>query len=278
MIPPDILADIARISDDQLSGATALLRRGVDLLKKAAGERARLLDVAESLCRAQPSMAGFRTAAAVVTASADPERSLDELSERVRRAPAAIARFAVPLIRLRAPEAGRLTIVTCSRSEAVERTLEALANREPVRVCCAESRPGCEGTALAEALASKGLEVDLYSDAAIGRALSAADALVVGADAVSETAFINKVGTAGLCSLAHLLGVTVHVLAGSEKILPHNIFQLLTLRAGPVAEVPGRPYSIQNPLFERTPSGWVSQFVTDRGALLPEDVQRGSMW
>jgi translation initiation factor 2B subunit (eIF-2B alpha/beta/delta family) len=278
MIPADLLADIARLSDDQVSGATALLRRGVDLMKKAAGDRSQLLEVAESLCRAQPSMAGFRTAAALVAASPDPERALDQLSERVRRGPAAIARFAVPLIRLRAAAADRLTIVTCSRSEAVERTLEALAGREPVRVCCAESRPGCEGVALAGALASKGLEVHVYSDAAIGRALPTADALVVGADAISEAAFINKVGTAGLCSLAHLLGIPVHVLAGSEKILPHNIFQMLTLRTAPIAEVPGRPYFVQNPLFERTPTGWVSHIVTDRGSLLPEDIQRIRMW
>ncbi|MGH9373746.1 MAG: hypothetical protein ACRD15_19670 [Vicinamibacterales bacterium] len=280
MVPPDIRAGIACIAEDALSGATALVQQAVDLLRAAAaaGDRQLLREVAAALCRAQPSMAGFRTAAALATSSADPAQSLAELSGRIRRGPAAIAHLAAPLIQLRPYTTRKLTVVTCSRSESVERTLERVAGREPVLVCCAESRPAREGAALAHALAEQDIEVELYSDAGISGALAVADALVVGADAVSGTAFINKVGTAGLCALARTLGISVYVLAGSEKILPDAIFQTLPLRSGPPDEPGEERYRVRNPLFERTPAELVTLIVTDRASISPEDVEEASLW
>jgi translation initiation factor 2B subunit (eIF-2B alpha/beta/delta family) len=277
MIPPAIRADISDIAEDRVSGATALVLRAIRVLKAAARERALLQEVADALCQAQPSMAGFRTAAALANAAPDAGMVLDTLSTRVRRAPAAIARLAAPVVALRAPTSNRLTIVTCSRSESVERTLEALNGLEPVLVRCSESWPGREGAALAEALATKGLQVELYSDAGIGCALAGAHALVVGADALAGTAFINKVGTAALCALARALGISVYVLAGSEKILPERVFQTLPLR-DVTDELDDSPYVRRTPLFERIPAGLVSHVVTDRAVTVIDDIHVWSLW
>ncbi len=268
-IPPAIEQRLQAIATDRLSGATALVLAGVDVLHAVGADEALRRAVAERLVEAQPLMAGFRTAAHAATRSSDPTQELEVLARRIRRAPEAIARIAVPLVRLRRARDRPLTVVTCSRSQVVERTLIALAQAEPLHVCCAESRPGREGAALAEMLASRGIRVDLLEDAAIGAAVPAADALIVGADAVSSDGFINKVGTGALAALARAHGVASFVLTGGERVVTPEVFRTLPL-PDPVGTVmpPERLHVVQDLLFERIPGILVDQLITEKGAHL----------
>jgi translation initiation factor 2B subunit (eIF-2B alpha/beta/delta family) len=250
--------------------------RGIDVLLAVRADRPLLVQAARALCRAQPAMAGFRTAAAM--ALAKPE-GLEALAQRVRRAPAAVARVSVPALALR-PDRGRpLTLVTCSRSAAVERTILLAAATERVLVRCAESRPGREGADLAEALAAAGLAVELYTDAGIGSAVADADAAIVGADALSGRAFINKVGTGAVCACARAAGVHVLVLAGREKILPDAAFaQLQTASVPAPGAAVAAGVTMCNPSFERVSLDLVSLIGTDAGVMPPEEVPVASMW
>jgi translation initiation factor eIF-2B subunit delta len=258
---------VRRISLDRISGATALVSQGIAVLQALGNDRELLLNTARALVDAQPSMAGFRKIAALIDVSRDPQRDLERLASRIRRAPESIGRIAAPLISLRR-SSGPLRVVTCSRSEAVERTVLELAKTEELLVCCAESRPGREGMALAANLAASAIQVAIYSDAAIGSAVAGADAVILGADAVSSDGFINKVGSAGLVAIGRMRGVQVYVLAGSEKVVPPSIFQALPLREGPADELDiSQPLSARNPYFERIPAGPEDIVVTDGGAL-----------
>ena len=234
-------------------------------------------EAARGLCAAQPSMAGFRTAAALALASDESAGSLEALAERIRRAPDAIARAIVPVLRLRSPGRTSVRIVTCSRSALVEHALKALAAVERTHVCCAESQPGLEGVGLAESLAAAGAEVEVYSDAAIGMAVADADAVVVGADAVTGHSFINKVGTSGIAALGRAYGCAVVVLAGREKIVPPEVFAALHDAAGKRPAKDG-PVSVRHPLFERIPTALVGQFATDAGIVGPDQVETAGMW
>jgi len=278
-IPQEFREAVSAIGADRQSGATTLVLRGLEVLRRAAGERRNLRRVAVGLCRAQPSMAGFRTAAALALSANDPLRTLDELAARIERAPSAIARIAAPLIRLRT-STGTLRVVTCSRSALVERTLLELARTEPLDVACAESRPAREGVRLAEELTRQGLQVQLYSDAAVGGAVRGADALVVGADAVTSNWFINKVGTAGLAALATLYRVPVFVLAGREKILPDRVFRSLPLSGGPAVELEeSQAYRVMNPYFERIESFSGDHVLITEAAAVPfHEVDAASLW
>jgi translation initiation factor 2B subunit (eIF-2B alpha/beta/delta family) len=277
-IPEEFREAVAAIGADRESGATTLVLRGVELLRRAAEERRSLRRVAVSLCRAQPSMAGFRTAAKLALSAEDPVRALDELFRRIERAPSSIARMAAPLIRLRV-STRTLRVVTCSRSAVVERTLLEIARTEALEVICAESRPGREGVRLAEELARQGLIVELYSDAAVGGTVRGADALIVGADAVTATGFINKVGTAGLAALAAVHRIPVFVLAGREKILPDRVFRRLALNGGPAAELEeSSAYRTLNPYFERIEAIAGDQLITETGALAFPDTDAASLW
>lgn len=259
--------EVSAIGLDTHSGATALLCRGIALLRRVASDPRALERTAQELCRAQPAMAGFRTAAAVVRSSSEPVQALERLEHQVRRAPEAIARHAVSLLELRRGT-GTLRLVTCSASQAVETTILALSARLAIVVRCAEGRPQMEGRALATRLVEQKLATELYTDAGIGSALRGAEAVLVGADAVGPDSFINKVGTAGLAILAAAEGVPVYVLAGREKLLNEADFASLDLRAGNDAEVwETRPAGLvlRNPYFESTPLSCISALVTDGG-------------
>ncbi|MGH9309073.1 MAG: hypothetical protein ACRD1U_06855 [Vicinamibacterales bacterium] len=275
-IPSGIEHGIHAIAADRLSGATSLVLSGVKLLRTVAGEAALLREVANRLVAAQPLMAGFRTAAAIATTSVEPARELEALAQRISRAPDTIARIAVPLIQLRRDQGRPLAIVTCSRSQVVERTLLALAQADLLHVRCAESRPGREGAALAEALARRGIHVDLFDDAAIGAAIPTSDALVVGADAVSSDGFINKVGTAGLAALARVHGVASFVMTGAERVVTAEVFRALPLAAPPLtpahADKAQLPRVVREVLFERIPAALVDQLITETGLQLFDDI------
>lgn len=267
---------IARVAADRMSGATALVLEAVAVLREAV----RGMDVehaAAALIRAQPAMAGIRTAAALALGP-EPDDALARLDLRLRQAAAATTRLAVPFLQLRRAPARELTIVTCSRSSLVEAILLQLGQRERTRVCCAESRPGLEGERLASALAAAGLRIDLYSDAAIGTALPRADAVLVGADALSSRALANKAGTAALAALARVYGTTVIVVAGREKILPQAVFDRLSLGGGRKEEGQTDGVVRREVLFEEVPAGLVDHVVLDRAIVTPDEVDSGSMW
>jgi hypothetical protein len=277
-LPPEIRDEILRIGADRSSGATTLVLAGIDVLRWVAGDPARLPEAARMLCALQPSMAGFRTAAALALTASYPSADLDVLAERLRRGASAIARFAAPLIALRRSSNASLTVVTCSRSALVELTLRELARREALIVRCAESLPGAEGRRLAEALAGRGIAVELYGDAGIGTAVADSDAVVVGADAVTGSAFVNKAGTAALSALARALGRPVVILAGREKLLPESIFALLSLGEGLPGSTSENGISARNPLFERVPLAWADQLVTEAGVVGTAEALKMSLW
>jgi methylthioribose-1-phosphate isomerase len=264
----DIEGAIAAIRDDKRSGSSALLARGVDLLERMVSDRAALEAAATALCRAQPAMAGFRTLAARVRKAHDAAAAIEEFSQQIARAPAAIARNTVSMLMLR-DRRGPLRLVTCSASQTVEIAIRAAAGRSEVVVCCAEGRPQMEGRDLARRLAVAG-QVEVFTDAAIGLALDPAEALIVGADAVGPDSFINKVGTAALCALAQWKRVPVYVLAGREKLLDADELGRLEPGGGEPAEVwPDAPAGalVRNPYFESVPLALVSAVVTDAAVI-----------
>jgi translation initiation factor 2B subunit (eIF-2B alpha/beta/delta family) len=273
----ELRSRIAVIQGDVSSSATVILTHALAMLRDVAQhQRDELIDFADGLRLAQPSMAGLWTVAERVRRAEDPLLEIDALGHEIARAPARISRQATPLILLRRPgTAAPVRLVTCSRSAAVEQTIVDVSTRVSVVVCCAESRPALEGRALASRLADAGLTVEVYTDAGISAAVPDADAVLVGADALGPEQFVNKVGTAALCAHASGSGVPVYVLAGREKVLPAAVFDALPLRSGATEEVwPDSPpgLHLENPYFERISWRLASMLVTDRGAFPADQV------
>ena len=253
---------------DRESGASEILEEVVAIFRLAIASNAPLLRVARDVCRAQPAMASVWNAAIEVLAPGEPQQRLDLFARRVARAPAALARFGRELF---LEETGRpLRVVTISFSRSVIALLEVVAANREVHISCSESRPALEGRRLASRLASQGIAVTTYLDAAIGQALDAADAVIVGADAVAAEWFLNKSGTRMLAAAAAQLAVPLYVVATRDKFVGHRIASRLELRSGTFAEVWAEPpagVSIRNPYFEPTPNELVTTFITETGLL-----------
>ena len=205
--------------------------------------------------------------AAAAALSDDPDR-LNRFAERLRRAPAAIARFATSHF---AEDAARqMRVVTLSYSSSVLVALNAIRKIRPLAVSCSESRSALEGRRLATDLAAAGMPVTLFSDSAIAHALDDADAVMVGADAIAPSWFLNKSGTRMLAAAAAQRGVPVYVIAARDKFVPQQVADRLVIRSGDATEIWATPppgVDVRNPYFESTPLDLVTAVISDVGIL-----------
>jgi translation initiation factor 2B subunit (eIF-2B alpha/beta/delta family) len=267
LLPADIQAEIAAIAADRLSGASYLLERAIGVLRRALAGDAAVESVARAVHLAQPSMAGLLNAALeAMAASGHPER-FDRFAERVRRGATAIARWGLSAFEdMPAP----VRIVTVSASRSVLTIVLELSKRRPVHVTCAEAQPAREGRALAARLAAADIGVTLVSDPAIATALPEADAVLVGADAVTPAWFVNKVGTRMLAAAASHAGTPFYVAATREKFLGELASRRLSVGTGDPSEIwdtPPNGVEVRNPYFETTPLDLVTALITDSGVL-----------
>ena len=268
---------IETLAGDRISGASQLTREAVAILFAARAAHADMARIASDICNAQPTMAPIWNATAAAL-SEDPER-LTQFAERLRRAPAALARFVVAhfstaLDQPGAPTLhrteGTLRVVTLSYSSSVVVAIRAIHAGRPLQVACSESRPALEGRRLAADLAGAGIAVTMFSDAAIAEALDNAEALMVGADAVAGSWFLNKVGTRMLAAAAAQRGVPVYVIATRDKFVGRDLEHRLVNRGGSPNEIwndPPAGVDVRNPYFEATPLDLVTAIISDVGIL-----------
>ncbi len=272
---------IARLAADSESGASEILGRAIEILRDAIGGGAGVMGIARALVRAQPSMAPVWNAALAALASdRDPGR-FEAFAERVARAPHLLTRVALDVfgggpegsgsVDAGPPSRGRgLHIVTISFSGTVLAVLEAVHRVRTLQVSCSESRPALEGRTLAARLAAMGIPVTCTTDAALGQALTSADAVMVGADAVAAGWFLNKVGTRMLATTASAQGVPVYVVASRDKFASPAVAARLAVREGASAEVwidPPPGVTVRNAYFEETPLDVVTAIISDSGIL-----------
>ena len=260
--------EVTGIAHDYRSGASALLRRALAVLRRASATGPASLErLSPMVCRAQPSMGALWNAVCAALGADDPVKTLDRFERETDRAEQAVIQVAA---RLLMEGGGALRLATCSASRTVASVVQAVGAQRTVRVACAEGRPIYEGRGMAAGLAAAGLVVDAYTDAGLGAALHSSDMLLLGADAVTGDWVINKAGSAQLAALAAELSVPVYVVASRDKFVPPGVAALLQLRQGHAAEVWDQPphgVTVRNPYFERVPLTLVCAVLSDGGVL-----------
>ena len=254
------------IRGDNRSGASALLRQAADALALAAdnlpqagpGWRAELEGAARAVASVRPAIGALCRLAGAALAAAEGAATRDVASVEVRRAVRGFARrveHEAPAIAARAARLIRPgdVVVTISASSLVERALLAAASVG--HVVCLESRPACEGAALAGHLAAAGLDVTLVSDAAGPRMVARARLVLLGGDTLAPAGLVHKVGTFGLALAARHCGAEVHALVGREKWLPAPLLGALDDGGPPEELLAGRlaGLAVANPYFDLTP-------------------------
>jgi translation initiation factor 2B subunit (eIF-2B alpha/beta/delta family) len=265
----DLDSRIARVATDRTSGASELLVEVGGVLTEALRQRVDLAPLARDLVRGQPSMAPIWNLVGQALASVDNPSNFAHYSAQLARAPQTLARHAAGLL-LIGGGSDALRIVTISYSGTVLLALLGLVGNRLLRVSCADGQPALEGRRMTQRLAAEGVAVTHYADAALAQALDGADAVVVGADAVSPDWFLNKSGTRMLAAAAGHQGVPFYVCATRDKFVSRAIARRLSIRDESPAEVwPAPPpgVTVRNRYFEATPLDLVSAVISDIGVL-----------
>ncbi|RZH69607.1 NUDIX domain-containing protein [Natrinema altunense] len=283
---------VRSIAADDDHGAAFLSVRALEVLRDRAGvivadrsdseadpaaEWDELAALADRLLEVRPSMAVLRNRVNRTMANAD-----DRAREAGRAGAPAVLESALSNIDralsadadAAATASDRLdgTVATLSRSGTV---LEALETAEPSRVFVAESRPACEGVAVAERLAeTTASTVTIHTDAAAAHVLArdAIGRVVVGADTVRpDGSVVNKAGTRALAIAADYEGIPVSVVAATDKVSTREDVNLESGARSAVYDGDA-PIDVLNPTFDVTPADCIDEIVTERGALAPDDI------
>jgi len=171
-------------------------------------------------------------------------RAAQLVGQRIEEATAATVRAAVEALR------NFHAILTHSSSSTLLRAVESLS-RDDVSVIATESNPGREGIRVVQSLVGKGYRCALVRDKDAVSALTKADVLAVGADAILKNGdIVNKVGTCPLAEAAYTNGVPMLVVAESFKDAGVSV----TLEDAPGGK---------GPLFDVTPKKCITCRIGD---------------
>jgi ribose 1,5-bisphosphate isomerase len=166
-------------------------------------------------------------------------------------------------------------VATISTSESVRAVLAAaVRGGTECRVVASESRPSNEGVEFVTSLPAWGVPVTLVVDAALPGLLGRCQLALVGADSVSESEFVNKIGTYALALAARESAVPLYVAALTDKLIPEGVRGRpeRVWDPGEVLLDPPPGVTIENRYFERVPLSLVKGIITERGVLDPEEI------
>lgn len=158
-------------------------------------------------------------------------------------------------------------LMTISYSSVIECVLHK-ARDQVNTIYVLESRPGGEGVLFAKSLRDKGFNVKLVFDSTLHYYMSKIDMVIVGADSVGRDAcIINKVGTSLLALYAHEYGIEFYPIFESYKIHPEkSCYEIELVEREFEVEGYGK---IKSVVFDRTPSRYISGFITEHGLITP---------
>ncbi len=160
------------------------------------------------------------------------------------------------------------------------RMLKEKARLHDLRLYQTESRPLLEGREQARHLTKMGYQVTFLPDAAISVVMRECDLVILGADTLGDTYFVNKTGSYPIALMAAEAGVPLVVLADSRKAYEpentgkedrHNVI-VAQGDPGEVWEDPPRGIEVVNIFLEPVPNDLASFIVTE------EDVYPGDGW
>jgi len=281
------LTGLRALASDHRSGAAEIADRAAALLADYCRQERlddprlpyALAELAETTLTVQPSLAPLLNLANLVQLAAERDKNplrrlATELKERRNQREQAKARIAREFAR-RARRCRR--VLTFSYSSTVLAALAAAHRASPLEeVFLSEGRPLNEGRLLAERLAALGIPVTLTVDAALAARVEAAEAVVVGTDAVLGDAYVNKVGTRSLQESARRAGKPFFVLADTGKILPPALAAFHRIEEKPAHEVwreAPAGVAVVNRYFEIIPLEESVLLLSERGPLTAARVR-----
>jgi translation initiation factor 2B subunit (eIF-2B alpha/beta/delta family) len=226
-------------------------------------------DFSISIYRSKPSIAPvFNIANSIMLRLEQGDRDgsplhdvLVDMLEKERKSGARIAEHAARSIK------GRW-FMTTSYSATVAQVLRGLAKDRRIKVTVAESTPGGEGRQFAKLLSEQGMEVELIYDSTVFARMGLVDGAIVGADSVTASGLVNKVGTRALAEAARAEDIDAYAVCGWSKICPVVLSNL-----GVKTETLGKRLTEHVQVFESSPLELFSSIITDQGVLSSADLR-----
>lgn len=272
-------AILDEIAADNLSGAAAIYLKAIEYFRAVLGEnrgattselRSVFVDSGRALLGAQSEMAPlYNLVAEILNDLGQLERDsgildrinakLARLAEDQRNSAKLLARNTTDLI------SGGSTVLTISSSSAVRDCILQHPARSSLTVVIPESRPMREGVQLAEALGDSGVRTILIVDFAIGNYIGSADLFICGADAVTESFIVNKIGTTMVSGLMRSAGKSAIVLFTEAKLIPSAVlrFEPRLHDKSEVSIITPPLCSVENHYFEACPLENFTHLVSD---------------
>ncbi len=227
-------------------------------------------DFAIALHRAKPSIAPlFNIANTILLLSEKGKDGIDllygaimDLREKERKSGLRITDLSVETIK------GE-HLMTTSYSSTVAQVLKALAKDRLFKVTVAEALPGGEGRQFAKILSEHGLHVEIIHDSTVFSRMAGMDTVLVGADSVTQSGLVNKIGTRAIAEAAKVFDVDAYAVCGWSKISPVTLSDLITYENEVEANL---TEFVQ--VFESTPLELFKYLITDQKLLAPADLKQ----
>jgi ribose 1,5-bisphosphate isomerase len=261
-MPNDLVALADKVRDDYVSGSSETAKYVLSALHGILTDhelsREQLVEFSSALRKAKPAMAPLSNIARMIEAAAispEPDRTALQSVERIM----ANESSAVTRIADIATDKIEGTVLTLSYSGTVAKVLETIAKNKEIKVVVAESLPLGEGKRTAELLSGSGMDVTMISDSMVYAEARDSDLCLLGADAITPQALINKVGTYGMALASVQAGVPVYVVSSTLKITSE-------LRPDWIIEQRAEgKFKVRSQIFEPTPLELISEVITEKG-------------
>ncbi len=173
-----------------------------------------------------------------------------------------------------------MTVYTHCHSSTVTRAIrKAWKQGKHTEVRNTETRPRYQGRKTAEELASEGITVIHYVDAAARHAIMNSDIMMIGADAITaDGTVINKIGSGTFAEIAKKYNVPVYVCANSWKFDPDTTKghkEIIEIR-GPkeVWEKTPKNVKIENIAFESISPELITGIISEKGIHKPKEFAK----
>lgn len=179
----------------------------------------------------------------------------------------ALADYGAKLI----PDGSRI-ITHCHSSTVVGIFKRAAELGKDFEVISCETRPRFQGRMTAADLAKAGIKVTQIVDGAVHKFMKKADAVIVGADAITARGdLINKIGTSMVAHIAKMHDVSFYSAAELYKYSPATLFgnleRIEERNPKEVWDKAPKGVIVSNLAFDVTPASYISGFISEAGVI-----------
>jgi translation initiation factor 2B subunit (eIF-2B alpha/beta/delta family) len=285
--------NIKEILDDNISGSYSLTEKSLNVFKQYIEEVIKTNTPAEEvfdeihinarqLVKSQPNMALLRRYnytlvthfKRLLTSEKDRQKILDGLIEKIDSFKKEMAdNLKAVAINGSKTITNFNKVLTISNSTVVKKILRtAIDMNRKFDVVCLKSDPPNEGVSLAEELVDWGIKVTLVADSQAGTIMEEMNLVLVGADRLVETGFVNKAGTLAACLVANHYNVPVYLAAETTKILKESERLIKKVEKNPHEVYSGKKeIEVCNSYFEKIPLNLVSKVISEEGVFETPD-------